>query len=161
MRVTPHYLHNLVYWNLRDKLDIFFSKDFTKTKDNVRSLFGSNTFICNSINSFYETPLSAIEIEKLGNFVQIFYPKIGSYQVHIKNESYTICFTFYDSRSHIVLYEKNKELENTISEKVSYSNLDTKLDHIQEILSSNKTIDVDMKSLFSKIFHKEFDKNML
>lgn len=158
MRVTPYYLHNLVYRNLRDKLDIFFSEIFTKDKDNVESLFDTNIIICNSTNTFYEGSLSSIEIEELGNFIQIFYPKIGIYQVHIKNQSYTICFTFYEGYAYRVLHEGT---ECSISEKVEYSDLDTKLDHIQETLSSDKTIDVDMVSLFSKIFHKEFDKNML
>lgn len=161
MRVTPHYLHNLVYWHLRDKLDIFFSKDFTKDKDNVESLFDSNIIICHYTDMFYESSLSAIEIEELGNFIQIFYPNIGSYQVHIKNKSCTICFTFYEDYTYRVIHEGTKVTECSSSEKVLYSDLDIKLDHIQETLSSDKTIDVDMESLFSKIFHKEFDKNLL
>lgn len=153
MRLSSNYIHSLIYKHQKEKLKKLYENDFEYSHDNLKNLFGGEILLCRYKNSFYETDLSLVDKNDLGDFVQIFYIEQKSYQVHLKNEDYSIVLTFYKNDSHKVIYLN--EIHH-LSEKIPYTILDQDIDQIQEALSSDKLFDVNIDSLYKKIFHKEY-----
>lgn len=153
MRLSSNYIHSLIYKQQKEKLKKLFDKNFEYSHDNLKNLFGNEILLCYYKNSFYETGLSSGDKNDLGDFVQIFYLEQKSYQVHLKNEDYSIVLTFYKNDSHKVIYLK--EIHH-LSEKIPYTILDQDMDQIQEALSSDKLFDIDIDSLYKKVFHMEY-----
>ena len=151
MRVSVEYIHHLIYKHKKEHLDKIFAEDFSRYREDIRYIFGPDIHFCGYDNTFYESNLSYSQRKELGDFVQIFYTRMGTYQVHIKNKDYAFTLTFYKNFSCCVV-----DSENNISKSVTYAELEKDIDYIQDTLTADVLFDIDMKSFYEKILKEEY-----